>query len=68
MNNDDYDDVEGVRSRKNRGQEIPLQNRVSNVYGNPLPDGVHEMVQELKDDKKIGARVSIYSTKSNRDF
>ena len=51
MNNDDYDDVEGVGSRKSRGQDIPLQNRVvSNIYGTPLPDGVSELFDELKNE------------------
>ena len=50
MNNDDYDDVEGMGGRKNRGQNIPLQNRVSNVYGTPLPAGVSELYDELKNE------------------
>ena len=52
MNDDDYDDVEGVGSRRNRGQDIPMQDRVSNVYGTPLPAGVSEMTKRSEEIRK----------------
>ena len=53
MKNYDYTDVEGG-GRRNRGQEMALQDRTSNIYvdpNRPTPASVSDMLNEM--DKKL---------------
>ena len=54
MNNYDYTDVEGEEGRRNRGQEMALQDRTSNIYvdpNRPTPASVSDMLNQM--DKKL---------------